>query len=300
MKPASDYFLVASRGLTATTWLAQALNMHPMIFCCHGRDRPERGPETKELLRSKRYREDRMHFERMQRGMTIEEYLETIENASGGQTCLGNVHGFVQVELIDKLQRAGLYGKIPIANMVRNPITFIASYTALVCHRIDDYPEKYEAEHLPRARTNRELVNTFSKSDITDVEMYGFVEACQGLVKMSDEIGVGHIPVIVMEKVVRERKYFVEIAEHLTQGKCVFDEDILERIFTRSKMNSHREKVEKNHVPGEAKASEESVRIWQSWSEAKKNLFKYIVREDHIQKFVSIGYDLSFLSSMRP
>ena len=67
--------------------------------------------------------------------MDILSYLDMVRSASTGQKIVGNVHGFVLTELIDKLKRAGLYGKIQIANMVRNPITFIDSYTALVCQR---------------------------------------------------------------------------------------------------------------------------------------------------------------------
>jgi len=109
-----NYFIIASRGCTAGTWLALALNKHPQVFCCHGRDRPSRGVETPELLKSSWYRKDRLAFEQRQRKMSIPEYLRVVERASEGEPVIGNVHGFTLPELIDKLHRADLFGKFPI------------------------------------------------------------------------------------------------------------------------------------------------------------------------------------------
>lgn len=290
-----DFFIVASRGLTATTWFSQALNKHPLIFCCHGRDRPERGQETTELLLSKEYREDRLVFEQRQRRMGILEYLDLVKTASSGQKILGNVHGYVLVELIDKLSMAGLYGEIPIANMVRNPITFIESYTALVCQRKYDYPEKYYAEHLPRAKANRELLKSYGFFDQEDIETYGFAEACQALAKMDGELDADNVPIILMEKVVSDKKYFLNIAHYLTKGKCSFDKDILTNIFTQGKLNPHRNKIKPINNDKKLDASKEAYAIWIKWSKAKKKLFNHIISKDHIKKFMSLGYDLSFV-----
>lgn len=293
-----NFFIVSSRGLTATTWFSQALNKHPLIFCCHGRDRPERGQETEELLLSKEYREDRLIFEQRQRRMGILEYLDILKSASNGRKILGNVHGYVLVELIDKLSKAGLYGEIPIANMVRNPVSFIESYTALVCQRKHDYPEKYSKEHLPRANANRELLNSYGLSDSGDVEIYGFVEACQAVVKMSRELDIDNVPIILMEKIVSDKQYFADIANHLTRGKCFFDKDTIANIFTQKKINSHRDKIKPLNNDEKSSWSEEPYRIWTKWSKNKKMLFRYFLNEKQIKDFISLGYDISFVERM--
>ncbi|MFO7558735.1 MAG: hypothetical protein R6X10_07880 [Desulfobacterales bacterium] len=291
----TDFFIVASRGLTATTWFSQALNKHPLIFCCHGRDRPVRGPETKELLQSKQYRDDRLDAEQRQRKMSIPDYFDTLIRASSGQKILGNVHGFVLVELLDKLAKAGIKENIPIANMVRNPITFIASYTALVCHRQYDYPEKFAAEHLPRAEVNREFLQKLAASESENVESLGFVEACQALLKMSSEIDRENIPLIKMERIVAEPDYFSEIAGYLTKGKCRFDEELLIQIFSQQKLNSHRGKDKSAGIEENKELQDESLQVWKSWPGLKKRIFKKIISRETINKFISIGYDLSFI-----
>ena len=109
------YFLVASRGLTASTWFSNALNQHPDIFCCHGRDRPSwtagnRDNSSAVALKDSKYREDRMIFEIAQRTMDINVYLAILIASARGQKYLGNVHGFVLTELLDRLEKAGLSG----------------------------------------------------------------------------------------------------------------------------------------------------------------------------------------------
>jgi len=129
-------FFVASRGLTATTWYKNALGAHPDIFCSHGRDRPERGIETDELLKSPAYRADRLEYEQWQRAAGIDDYVADLRKASDGEDFLGNVHGYVLIAVMDKLSKSEI--SCPVANMVRHPVTFVESYTALVNHRIKE------------------------------------------------------------------------------------------------------------------------------------------------------------------
>lgn len=293
-----NYFIVSSRGLTATTWFSHALNKHPLIFCCHGRDKPERSIETEELLQSIEYRKDRLAFEQRQREMGILEYLDILKKASSGEMVVGNIHGFVLVELIDKLSKAGLYGEIPIANMVRNPITFIESYTALVCHRKHDYPEKFNAEHLPRANENRELLNSFGLTDLEDIEIYGFVEACQAVVKMSRELNTDGVITILMEKIVSDKKYFSDIAGYLTGGRCSFDKETLTNIFTQGKMNPHRDKIKSTNNDEKSSWREKPYMIWTKWPKNKKMLFRHFINEKQIRNFISLGYDIEFVEEV--
>ena len=293
-----DLFFVASRGLTATTWFSQALNKHPNIFCCHGRDRPERGIETAKLLSQREYREDRLAFEQKQRQMSLSQYLQVVKNASSGQEILGNVHGFVLVELIDKLTEAKRYGDMPIANMVRNPIMFLESYSALVCHIKIDYPEKFYNEFMPRAKDNQKVLKRYGVTDLEDVEMSGFVEGCQALVKTGFEIDIDNVPTIIMEKIVSDKKYFAKTAEYLTRGKCCFDDAILEDIFSQGKINAHRDKCRQlNSNLKRSNLSDKPYILWKNWTESKRRIFHHFLEEKQINKFISLGYDLSFVKS---
>jgi len=272
------YFIVASRGCTAGTWLAQALNKHPQVFCCHGRDRPGRGIETRELLKSRRYRKDRLAFEQRQRKMGIERYLKMVERASRGEPVIGNVHGFTLPELIDKLNRAHLFGKFPIANITRNPISFVEDYTAKVVLRAEDYPEKYEMEHLPRAAKNRRFLRGWGVQ--RNDELLAFTEACQMAFKMRGDLDY-NVPHIQCEKFTSDRGYFAEVAWSLTGIR--FDDELISDIFNQGIVNPHCRNL---GTPEE---------IWRDWSPLKKSIFSHFIGEQQLEKFVSLGYSFSFL-----
>jgi len=276
------YFIVASRGCTAGTWLAQALNRHPQVFCCHGRDRPGRGVETPELLKSSWYREDRLTFEQRQRKMGIEEYLKMVEKASRGEPVIGNVHGFTLPELIDKLHRADLFGKFPIANITRNPISFVEDYTAKVILRAVDYPEKFEMEHLPRAISNREFLRQWGTEED---EYLAFVEACQMAFKMSGDLSY-NVPDIQCEKFTSDREYFAEVAWSLTGIR--FDDELISDIFNQGIVNPHCRNL---GTPEE---------IWRDWPPLKKSIFAHFIGEQELERFISLGYDLSFVLRRTP
>jgi len=273
------YFIVASRGCTAGTWLALALNKHPEVFCCHGRDRPSRGIETPELLKSNWYRKDRLAFEERQRKMSIEEYLKMVRKAAKGESVIGNVHGFTLPELMDKLHRVNLYGKFPIANITRNPISFVEDYTVKVVLRATDYPEKFAMEHLPRAIDNRALLPQWGVEE--NNEILAFVEACQMALKMSRDLNY-NVPHIQCEKFTGDKEYFSEIAWSLTRLK--YDDELIEDIFSQGIINPHCKNL---RTPDQ---------IWKDWSLLKKKIFSHFIGEEQLDKFVSLGYDFSFLS----
>jgi len=277
-----NYFIVASRGCTAGTWLAEALNKHPNVFCCHGRDRPDRGRETPELLKSRDYRNDRLAFEQRQRMMSIREYLRMVEEASNGETVIGNVHGFTLPELIDKLHRSDLFGMFPIANITRNPISFVEDYTAKVVLRATDYPEKFNMEHLPRAINNRALLNQWGVAE--DAETFAFTEACQMLFKMSEDLNNRVIHHIQSERMTSDREYFSMIALSLTGIQ--FSDALIDIVFSQGIINPH------------CKNLGTPEQIWRDWSSLKKSIFAHFIGEQQLERFSSLGYDLSFVREM--
>jgi len=274
-----NYFIVASRGCTAGTWLALALNKHPSVFCCHGRDRPARGRETPELLESKEYRQDRLAFEQEQRRMGIRDYLKMVESASKGEPVIGNVHGFTLPELIDKLKRADLLVKFPIANITRNPLSFVEDYTTKVILRAVDYPEKYQMEHLPRAMKNRVLLAQWDVEESS--EILAFVEACQMACKMSEDLNYS-VPHIQCERFTSNREYFATIAWSLTG--LLYSDKLIEEIFNQGIINPHCKNL---GTPEE---------IWKGWSALKRRIFANFMGGYRLEKFASLGYSFSFLS----
>lgn len=286
-------FFVASRGLTASTWLCHALSSHPQIFCSHGRDKPARGLKVKSSITDKEYRDDRLRYEQWQREAALNEYIDELKLSSSGEKVLGNIHGYILPELIDKLKESQLYGKVPIANMTRDPIGFIESYTCLVQQNVIEYPEKYQKEHVPRMKDNIHWLQTYSDHVETDYEMQGFVEACVMLNKMIADFEYEDVPLILMEKITSEKEYFQETISHLTNGTIRFHQSDLEKIFNAGRINSHREKIDAGVKRPAMKNTPKD--IWMQWSVNKKNAFLEIVGKSRLKTHILLGYDLSYL-----
>lgn len=285
-------FFVASRGLTATTWYRNALNSHADIFCSHGRDRPERGIETDELLKNPNYRLDRLEYEQWQREADIDAYIMDLITASNGETVIGNVHGYVLIELMDKLS-SSTHADVVVANMVRHPITFTESYTSLVNHRIHDFPEKFKAEHNKCALVNEALFMSYG-IDKDDLGLTGFVEACQALQKSVDELKMYPVYAIKMEEIVSDRKYFLDALSYLTKNIVEYDEEDIDKVYSSKRINSHQDK----HKSFQANilAQNQSLDIWKQWAGKKKEIFLDMFNEDAIKLYSDYGYYLSFCS----
>lgn len=295
MNNSQHIFLVASRGLTATTWFSNALNKHETIFCAHGRDLPGRDIVSPELLKSKKYREDRLQFEQWQRKASIDEYLDTIANADN-ETVVGNVHGYILPELLDKVSGSSSAPNIVLANMVRNPITILESYASLVVNNFHEYYEKYLFEHLPRAEKNEPVFIKYGLGSMPSVEMQGFVEGCQMVKKMSNDLRHEDIPVILMENIVSDRLYFSSVVKLLTSGACKFSSLLLDHVISSDRLNSHRNKPGKES--GDISINLDGVQaknIWFDWTEIKREIFIDIVGDDELSNFEQLGYDCSFM-----
>ncbi len=288
-----NYFFIASRGLTASTWFCHALISHPLIYCSHGRDKPSRGLKADELIDDKEYRKDRLNYELWQKQATIKAYIEELEHASSRETFLGNIHGYILPELIDKLSEVNLYGKIPIANMTRDPISFLESYTCLVRQNVIEYPEKYYLEHQPRAKKNMHLFKAFFNNPETDYEMQGFIEGCTMLKKMIADLEYDDIPIIQMEKITTNKKYFNKSISLMTNDSVEFDQNMIDRIFKINRINSHTKKVrEAKHETSQTILPKD---IWKCWSDTKKSAFIEIIGIKMLKKHISLGYDFSYL-----
>lgn len=291
-------FLVSSRGLTASTWFAKTLNRLEYVYCSHGRDRPERAFVTHELVNDESYRKDRLAFERWQRESSLSDYLSLLDDGAGPlhQTAfIGNIHGYILPELYDKVKAYQGSHEIKIANMIRNPVSLVHSYSALVHFNFLKYREKYDSEHLPRVHANRLIYARLGLGREPDVDIQGFVEGCQTVVKMSGDLLLDHTcPMIQMEKIVTDYQYYKKILTHLTGNYHRVERLKAADIMYQQKINSHQRNISELTAQQE-KIFSEPRQIWQSWTSGKRKIFTTLVNEKTINQFVRHGYDFSFM-----
>jgi len=281
-------FFVTSRGLTATTWFSNALNANQHTFCSHGRDRPSRGIETDSLLLDENYRIDRLNYEQWQRKASIDDYIVDLVGASNGESCVGNVHGYVLIEIMDKLSKLK-NDDIVVANMIRNPLGFVESYTSLVNHRKIDYPEKFYAEHDNRVQGNKKFFDKY-KINHKDIEMTGFFEACQSLKKSANEMKMFPVFTVKMEELVSSEEYFLNVFSFLTKGLLHYDAHKLANIV---KINSHQKKFKKKL--NTANTADINRCIWNNWTSKKRYIFLDFMSKECIDVYKEYDYDLSYI-----
>ena len=218
------YFLITSRGLTASTWLSKTINGLTKVFVSHGRDYSKRSQENlKLLLNDAKYRESRIDYEWLeQRDIKIVDFLtknldyEFINKLN----CIGNVHGYKLEEAITKTSNN--YEKVDIlGNMIRSPMGFIASYINMVYQNYMIFPEKFFAENISRIEQNKEFLY-FLKNDEYQLIDTIFVEACFACLSSARDLNIKNYEHIKMEDLTKSR---------------IFLKNFLNQICVRYKIN---------------------------------------------------------------
>ncbi|MDP6934053.1 MAG: hypothetical protein QGG40_14105, partial [Myxococcota bacterium] len=119
-------FIVTSPGYTATKWLAWALDQHPEIHCTHSAGvEPTDGDYSLaelNLLVEEKFR--------VRDSTPLETFLARIERDALTAPCIGNVHRYNLTSLRRNQRRFPLEGDVHVVNLVRHPVTWVASGTA--------------------------------------------------------------------------------------------------------------------------------------------------------------------------
>ena len=241
-----NYFLITTRGLTASTWLSKTLDCLPNVLVSHGRDFPERSQEDiVNLLNDESYRNSRIDFEiSTQRKVGIVEFLtnkipkEKLKNYK----CIGNVHGYKLEEAISKCNNPKGINADLIANLIRGPFPFICSYMNMVYQNYMVYPEKYFAEHLPRIEQNKKYLSFFKYEDISIINTI-FIEACFACLASAKDLNISKCDHITMESLTQNKNSLKSLLKLICE-KYNLDSSNLEKIVKNNQIiknvNTHK------------------------------------------------------------
>ncbi|EKE05876.1 MAG: hypothetical protein ACD_19C00171G0001 [uncultured bacterium] len=128
-----------------------------------------------------------------------------------------------------------------------------------------------------------------------DIELQGFVEGCQTVVKMAKDIDISDVLVIPMERIVTDMDYFSYVAKKLTGDMCYFSEELLTRIFNIGNINSHQKQLKKIRKDLNREVLKTPELVWASWKGLKQEIFHAMVGKKELVKFEALGYNFSFL-----
>ena len=236
-----NYFLITSRGLTASTWLSKTLNDLPKVFVSHGRDYPKRSQEDLTvLLKDEEYRESRINYEWLnQRDSKIKDFLNS--NINNNQldheiNCIGNVHGYKLEEAISKIKYNSEKVDI-IGNMIRSPFNFIGSYINMVYQNYMIFPEKFFAENIPRVEQNKQYLYFFKNHEYQLIDTI-FIEACFACLSSAKDLNIKGFKQIKMEDLTTNRICLENFLDEICQ-KYSLDNNSINKVVNNNQLNKN-------------------------------------------------------------
>jgi len=256
------YFLLTSRGLTASTWLSKTINELEKVFVSHGRDYPKRSQENlKVLLKDENYRESRIDYEWLeQRDINIVDFLKKNldDQLINKLNCIGNVHGYKLEEAISKISNNSEKIEI-IGNMIRSPFGFIASYINLIYQNYMIFPEKFFAENISRIEQNKEFLYYLKNNEYQLIDTI-FIEACYACLSSAKDLNIRNYKQIRMEDLTSSSFYLKDFL-HQICFKYNLDESNIDEIVENNQLKTNINTHQNAHEVFNYKSIKEQFKI---------------------------------------
>lgn len=279
---ATNYFIICTRGCTASRWLSRSLEMLKGFECSHGT-----GSLTN--YKSKEYSVDELvktiHSEWFERqDIPILEYLQK-NRIDKKAIYSGNVHRY-------QLHRHNyLFIKnknIPICNIVRHPVTWVDSRTALYQELSSKVPHLGQQQHYTVISNFNELW-PFSKRhniSLTDPEVLAFISNIAALYELKKDADLFEkYKTFKMESICGDKNAFLELVNEVTEFNYEVENSEIDSIFKKNSLHSHRtEKLNES----------ETFKQWPEW---KKELFIPVLNETQLPiAYKAFNYNWDFIS----
>jgi len=284
-------FLVTTPGLCATRWLSFVLASRSDVFVAHGK-------HSLESIVHGRFDTERQSGDRLSlalgnvmsefyRCRPLDEVFDIYREIMPGALAYGNVHTYTLNEVFNRFgpvgadQRGQLAG-VRVANVIRHPVAYIASHTAMV----------QSAADYPRLRDHYRTMFTEAlacRPELLDVPCRGgeaieaFVVSCLSASRFLEDFRRDQAPHFRMEDLTSDLDRLKAFCEHLTQLQ--YDRQRLAAYVDEGPINRHR-KTAARHSPLEIYGQ------WEDWQRQVANLF---LSDELIERFESVQYDVSML-----
>jgi hypothetical protein len=304
----ADLYVISSQGRTATTWLSVALNLHPDIACAHGSEFPLAIRDAEHIAQrdSKKvsYAPD---GGRVDPGRLDREKIARDEGAWGlAGARLGNasltsiiadarrqtsvkaialVHVISAYELRYRIKFEGFAGTIRRVNLVRHPITRVASYAA---HFKEAWQGYGSFTNWILGFRNTEMGRTWidrcrqmgADPDMSE-DLLWIVALCWIENDFNDlEMDIPHIP---YERVVGDPDYFYWFLRQVFGRDIDFPPAYLDQVRNLRSVN----------VTAQRRSAPEIFWNWKSW---QRNAFELFLIEHRLrQRYRPFQYELDFV-----
>lgn len=286
-------FLVTSQGVSATKWLAVALASHPDVFVAHGKHALD-AVVTGELARESSTGD----HESITTGNVLASwYADTAladvfaayARVKPGVLAVGSVHSYTLDTLMKRPDAETALVDVKIVNIVRHPVTYVESHTALVrkAHRAPELRRHYETDMFRAALAQ---VPELALIDCADLqEFIAFTVSCFSAAGFEHDFAIAGVPHVAMEQLTGSVTALHAWCESVTG--LTYAADRLERLIAAGPLNRHRA------ASSTARGADEVYRNWATW---QRDVFALIVSPAVLRSFESLGYDLEMTRQHDP
>jgi hypothetical protein len=285
----SQHFIVTSQGLAATRWLCFAIALHEDVFVAHGHhslDSVTSGSFTKEKnindtnsLTLGTQLQD--FYYRQQLHEVFEMYHAVMPNAKA----YGCVHSYTLEKLMEIAanSKEGITG-INIINLIRHPVSYIASHCALInsarSKRMPIYFNHYEKVMFKQAIEKYPELVLFD--NLGSDEFIDFAVSCLSINNQGKDFAYSQFKHIQMEKITTNVAELKELSEFLTGLQYPLSK--LESFINEGAINKHRNQADKTPEG-----------IYASWATWKQDIAHMMIDSEVLEAFAQNGYDVSML-----
>lgn len=277
-----DIFLITCPGNCATTWLSRVLSNHPQIYCSHALSHHK---DSQNLIQRVR---DLHHYQQM----PFYSAVTDLAKEHVDKKYIGNAHGYKIATLIANVMKFPHAGNIRIVNMMRHPITWIASthgnyikQSKFSTFSLGDILAKFNSDYV--------FFQEQASKHQCDPMDWNFILFCAACVRLNEikndfvtieKHNMQNIQHYKMEETTTDAEVLKRLIKSITSDEILIGDAYIEQVYAEGKVNKHRSKT---------LSIEEQYNDWYEWQRDIFNLYmNKLSLHEHYRK---LSYDISIL-----
>jgi hypothetical protein len=285
-------FVVTTPGLSATRWLAYVLAEHPDVYVAHGKhalDAVIRGQFTQEQQNGDR---DSLVRGNAMQALYDKHSLEAVftryQQTKPEARVFGCVHSYTLDGLVLAARSPQTLSNLRILNLVRHPVSYIASHYALV-RSAEKYPRLYQ---LYVERVFPQALRAFPELFLmpcSDTRTFlAFAASCLGVANLIRDLVFPGVRSVKMEELTTRIELLQSVCQELTG--LTYSHESLRTFLSRGAVNQHRPQG----------ASKDPHAIFAGWEPWQQDMAQVMVSGAVLDWLEDMGYDVTMLRSGSP
>ena len=287
-KPSPRFFVVTTPGLSATRWLAYVLAEHRDVYVAHGKhslDAVIRGQFTQEQHGDRDSLVRGNEMQALYDTHSLEEVFARYQQTKPEARVFGCVHSYTLDGLILAARNPQTLSNLPILNLVRHPVNYIASHYALV-RSSEKHPRLYRLyvdRVFPQALRAYPELFLMPCSDTR--AFLAFAASCLGVANLLRDLVFPGVRSVRMEELTSRIELLQSVCQELTG--LTYSHDWLRTFIRRGAVNQHRPRGSSN----------DPHTIFAGWESWQQDMAQMMIPKVVLDWLEEMGYDVTMLRS---